>query len=170
MITSQNILIRKSKGKDLEQIYKIFLELAKSEDNATKKLDKKLMKVRKRKKDFKTIAKKDLLKSIRSRKSTFLVAEEIDKNRIIGYCYFTLNKSWCNFFKKPPILYLNAIVIMKQYRKKGISSKFMEVVNKIAKEHKCNHIFLDVISTNPAKEIYRRWGFKTGTETMFKKI
>ena len=46
------IFIRKSKIEDLEEIYEIFLELAKSEDKATKLLDNKLMNLRKRKKEL----------------------------------------------------------------------------------------------------------------------
>ncbi|MBT3298451.1 GNAT family N-acetyltransferase [archaeon] len=164
------IFIRKSKIEDLEEIYEIFLELAKSEDKATKLLDNKLMNLRKRKKEFKQLSKKDILKSIKSRKSICLVAEDTKKEKVIGYCYFTLNKSWCNFFEKPPIIYLNSIVIQNRYRKKGISSLFLKNVKKIGKKEKCRYILLDVISTNPAKKIYQKWGFKSCTETMFKRL
>ncbi len=161
-----NMRIRKAIPKDTEGVYQTFLELVRSEDSAAKKI-KGYSVLRKRKPDFEKQAKKSLLKSIRQRKSLYLVAE-ID-SKIVGYAYATIIRyQYSYYFQVHPIGYLNAIVVRKKYRGKGIAKALFAEVEKWFKIHKCIMATLDVFYTNPAIKVYTKKGYKAYDYRMFK--
>ena len=160
------MLIRKATKKDLDAVYKTFLELIKSEDAAAKKIG--YMAVRKKRHDFGSVARKQLLQSIRQRKSLYLVAEI--NNHITGYAYATIFRHKDSFFHTYPIGYLNAIVVRKKYRGQGIASALMKEAEKWFKKKKCIMSTLDVFYTNPAINVYTRLGYHAYDYRMFKRL
>lgn len=162
------MLIRKATPKDIEGIFKTFLEMVKSEDSASKKVAPFLMDLRKKGKDFKEDARKELLREVRERNSLYLVAE--DKGKIIGYCYGTVKAEKGPFFKSTLIGHLNGLVVKKQYNGKGIGSKLHRELEKWFKEKKCKQIKLEVFTTNLAKRIYSKLGYHEVISKMNKKL
>ena len=162
------MIIRKAKKKDIDGIYAVFLELAKSEDSAAKKIAHYLYKMRKRKKEFENNVKNDLLKDIRKRNTLFLVAEI--NNEIIAYALASIFGAKDNFFDIPSIGYFNALTVKNKYRKKGIGSKLNKSVEDWFKKNNCRHIYLEVFESNTASKIYERWGYKDTVHKMWKKL
>ncbi len=162
------MIIRKAKTEDVDGIYEVFLELAKSEDTAAKKAALFFYKMRKRKKDFEINVKKELLKSIRKRNSLYLVVE-ID-NKIIAYAFANILNVKDNFFEVPKIGYFNALTVKKRYRGGKIGSKLNQEIEKWFRKNNCRHIRLEVFSNNPASKIYKKWGYKDVVHKMWKKL
>ncbi|MBT5021417.1 GNAT family N-acetyltransferase [Candidatus Woesearchaeota archaeon] len=161
------VLIRKAIKKDIEEIYNCFLDMAKSEDTSTKKIDRAFMLLRQRRKDFVTSSKKELLREIRERNSLYLVAEE--NKCVVGYAYGTIKKQKSPFFVTKTIGYFNALVVRNRYRGKGIASKLRNELENWFKIKKCKLIYLEVVEQNNAKEIYKKWGYKNSNLVMVKR-
>jgi ribosomal protein S18 acetylase RimI-like enzyme len=58
-------------------------------------------------------------------------------------------------------LYVDGIAVIKEMRGKGIGSRLLDLLEKMAVEKRIRRISLEVIDTNPRAEVlYRRLGFK----------
>jgi GNAT superfamily N-acetyltransferase len=158
--------IRKATARDVDDVYGVMLELFVPEDKASKKAG--LSAIRVRRKDFKTSAKKDLLRAILDKNSLYLVAE--DGGDIIGYGYGVVKKEKSPFFVTVPIGYLSAVVVAKNYRGKGVASALHDLLVTWFKKNKCVQIHLEVFEGNPAVPIYEKWGYKTFVRKMGKKV
>ena len=162
------MIIRPAKKEDIEQIYNLFLELYKEEDNSAKKTAKFLKNLRKKRKDFEKSVKKELLKGIRERNSIYLVAE-ID-NKLVGYCYGQFTKTKDPFFKPSTIGYLHSIIVNRKFRGKGIAKKLHQEIIEWFKKKKCSTIYLEVFVNNSAISLYKGWNYKTATCKMWRNI
>lgn len=111
--------------------------------------------------------KSDFNDKIKDKNSQILIAE--DDQKIIG---FMINK--IEQFKSEKQKFLQGkmadIYIRKEYRGKGIASKFYNQSLKWFKKRGCKYIQLSVYDNNPAKKIYVDWGFKPFTIVMKKRI
>lgn len=161
------MIIRKAKKEDIQQIYKLFLQLCSEEDKAAKKTAKFLGDIRNRRNDFEKSVKKELLKELETPKSIYLVAEE---EGLMGYCYVSYQKTKDAFFKSVVIGYLNSIVVDKKHRRKGIAKKLHEEAIKWFKKNKCSIVYLEVFQNNLAVETYEKWKYKKSTCKMWKKL
>ncbi|MBU0615789.1 MAG: GNAT family N-acetyltransferase [Nanoarchaeota archaeon] len=160
--------IRKARSKDINGIYQCFLDMAESEDRSSKKIAGFLMSVRKRKKNFETSAKKELLREIKEKNSIYLVAEE--NQEIAGYIYGSIKITKSPFFDLPKVGHFNALVVRKKFRGYGISKLLNQELEKWLKKQGCKMVYLEVFSENPASELYLKWGYKKANYIMAKKL
>ena len=163
-----DVLIRKAKKKDVNQVYNILLEMIRSEDTSSKIVSNSLLDLRKRRSDFIKSAKQELIREFKEKKSIYLIAE-ID-NKILGYVRGSIIEDKDPFFKTVKIGHLNALVVLKQYSGKGIASKLNISIEKWFKENKCSQIHLEVFENNPAIQIYEKWNYKTFNRKMVKNL
>ncbi len=96
-------------------------------------------------------------KVLKGKKSDIFVAEE--SNEIAGFILISKSKSddihTFDFYGEIPYIY-----IKKDFRGKGIGSKFFKKAKKWFKDKKLKYIKLDVnVKNKKAKEIYKKWGF-----------
>lgn len=160
--------IRRATPKDIEGVYHTFLDLINAEDAMAKRISGYPMNVRKRRPDFEKRAKKQLLKSIRQRKSLFIVAEK--NNEIVAYAYATIIRYKDLYFYTPPNGYLDAIVVRKKYRRQGIAKALFKEVETWFTKKKCARAMLDTFTNNPAVEVYTKFGYLTYDYRMFKPL
>jgi len=161
--------IRKATSKDIEGVYRTFFDLINAEDAMARKIPGYPMYLRKRRPDFEKRAKKQLLKSIRQKKSLFIVAEV--HNEVVAYAYAITERYKDSFFFSPLNGYLSAIVVRKKYRKQGIARALIKEVEKWFKKKKCIRATLDVFATNPtAIGVYQKLGYATYDLRMFKPL
>jgi len=160
--------IRVANSKDILGIYECFLDMAETEDKSSKKIASFLMEVRKRRKDFETSAKKELLREIREKNSIYLIAEQNEE--IAGYIYGSIKNTKSPFFKLPKIGYFNALVVRKKFRGLGIAKMLHQELEKWLRKNGCKYIYLEVFSENSASELYFKWGYKNVNYIMAKKL
>ena len=65
---------------------------------------------------------------------------------------------------------LNYIWIDKNYRHREIGTELKDKLLKWFKKEKCQYINLVVLEKNPAKKIFKKWGFDKVLSLMRKKI
>lgn len=163
-----DILIRKAKKEEVDEVYDVLLEMIKSEDLSSKKVSNFLMYLRRKRLDFQESAKQELVREFREKNSLYLVAET--DNKIVGYVRGSILENKGPFFKTTKIGYLNALAVLKNFTGKGIVLKLNQAIEKWFKEEKCNQIHLDVFENNPAIQIYEKWGYKTFNRKMARKL
>jgi len=128
-------------------------------------LSKKESFFKKPKKNFKYYIRKSLIQMISNNKHRILVLE-ID-GKIVGSI-----SGWINYHKNSlfedscRIGTLGYLMVIKNYRNKGLSSLLKTEIFKWFKKRKCDFIVLDVNTNNPAKNIYNKWAFKKYSEKM----
>jgi ribosomal protein S18 acetylase RimI-like enzyme len=63
-------------------------------------------------------------------------------------------------FECQPIVNIHDLVVLSEYRGRGVSTKMLEKVEEIARSKNCCKITLEVLSNNQvAKSAYRKFGF-----------
>lgn len=79
-----------------------------------------------------------------------------------------LNAFWgYSTFKGKPLANIHDIVVLPEFRSRGIGNKLLEAVEKKAVERGCCKITLEVREDNPAKKLYSRFGFSDDTPPMY---
>ena len=73
------------------------------------------------------------------------------KNRRIGLYVFEFKKDHS---------YINSIQISKRFRKKGLGTAILNLMEKESKERKLSKIRLGIFKENPAIKLYERLGYK----------
>ncbi len=73
------------------------------------------------------------------------------RNRRIGLYAFEFKKDHS---------YINSIQISRQFRKKGLGTLLMNLMEKESKERKLSKIQLGIFKENPAIKLYERLGYK----------
>ncbi|MFH1063701.1 MAG: GNAT family N-acetyltransferase [Candidatus Woesearchaeota archaeon] len=162
------VKIRKAKREDLQGVYNLFLELCDSEDSSELKIAKHLKSMRKRRPDFEKSAKRALLKSISDRKALYLVAE--NEGELLGYGYGTVLSAKDSFFISQKIGCLNALVVSRKHRGKGVASGLHAELLDWFRKKGCSSASLEVFTTNAAQDIYKKWGYSSFTCKMNKKL
>jgi len=146
--------IRKATAKDVDEVYRLFLEMIKSEDAASRKSGISLMNLRKKDRNFEKNAKKELLREIRAKNSLYLVAE--DKGKLAAYAYGFIPKVKDPFFTMPIVGYFSALLVTKKHRGKGLAKKLKLEMESWFEKKKCDFVYLEVFSTNPAVDLYKK--------------
>ncbi len=72
-------------------------------------------------------------------------------NRRIGLCVFEFKKDHS---------YVNSIQISKKFRKKGLGTLLLDMIEKESKGRKLSKIQLGIFKENPAVKLYERLGYK----------
>lgn len=162
------IKIRQATTKDVDQIFEIFLDMAKAEDKAMRTSNSYLMRTRLRRDDFESSSKKCIRQKIKTKNTEYLVATIDDK--ITAYAIGEIKKNKNPFFKTVKTGRLVALAVAKKYRKRGIASLLYQEMEGWFKKRKCLQIDLFVVNNNPAISIYKKWGYKTFVNNMSKKL
>ncbi|MDR2626840.1 MAG: GNAT family N-acetyltransferase [Dysgonamonadaceae bacterium] len=87
-----------------------------------------------------------------------------------GGLYTGLLVAFENFstFTARPMINIHDIIVLPEYRGKGIGRRLMEVVIRIAEEKKCSRLTLEVRKDNlPAQHLYQTLGFDEAEPGMF---
>jgi ribosomal protein S18 acetylase RimI-like enzyme len=157
------ILIREAKKKDLNQLILLSKELHQFDN---KYQSKKLNKYTIPKKDCDNQLKKYLLKTIISKDAILFIAEK--DNSIIGYIQGSIINNNNPFMFSKKIGDFENLIVTKKYHKKGISNLLYDKLMDWFEIKNCEIIELEVLTNNPAKKIYQKWGFISISEKMRK--
>lgn len=145
-----NLLIRKAKSDDLEEIVVLAKQLWFTEKPFDKNLSDDYYETEK--------GREGLLKNIRSRKRFFLVAE-LD-SKVVGFVDGNIIKNDDGVYKED-VAYLNRLAVLSECRGLGIGTKLIDAFNKIAKEKGCSYTKICAFMENsPAVNLYKKKGFK----------
>jgi diamine N-acetyltransferase len=100
----------------------------------------------------------------------FLLLE--DNEEAIGYAWIEIRKYPETPFRKAyKSIYVHQISIVETKRKKGYGSKLMEEIYLIASDNKIDLVELDYWTENEAaKDFYRKHGFSTYREFVYKRL
>lgn len=167
-MSNVNLSIRKARVADVGQVYAVLLRMFASEDASAKKASKRLLDQRRRRKDFATSARKELLREFKEKNAVYLVA--VVDGGIVGYARGSVVEDKSPFFKTARIGHLNALAVLKKYEGKGVASKLNAELEGWFKKRGCSQIHLDVFENNPAIRIYERWGYRTYNRKMVKNL
>jgi len=108
-------------------------------------------------------------KLVSGRKNVFFIAK--DDGKSVGYVQCSLDTGVRNKVKTFPLQgWVRSLYVAKKYRKLGIGRKLFACAVDYFKMKRCHYLSLNVVSTNCAKDIYKKWGFEEFTLTMKRKI
>jgi len=146
-LLDNEMIIRQANKKDLNQL----VTLEKDFLIATQKMLKPEFKL-----FDEATSKSEFLKKIKDNDCLILVAEK--KKKIIAFSVNEIKKAQLNkrFINEGKI---SGIFVSKYYRKRGISSLLLKDSIKWFKSKRCIYLQLNVFKNNPAKDIYKKWGF-----------
>ncbi|TAL27360.1 MAG: GNAT family N-acetyltransferase [Nitrospirae bacterium] len=132
-----NILIRKARNDDFNNIVELFKQLWPDKKSNPKRLLTAFTSM------------------ILSENYELLCAEK--DGVVIGFCSLLLSH---NFWVEGNILYITTFIIDEKYRNQGIGKKLMEAVNEIAREKGCKKIELESgFHRKDAHTFYGKMGF-----------
>lgn len=141
------MIIRKVSTKDLDAISNLYMQLNEAESPFDNNLDKNYYHTEENK--------QRVLKEIRSRKQTFLVAEE--NHQVIGFINGYIDDS-PYYIKK--VAYLNNLCVDKNFRKQGIGKLLTNTFYEKMKEQGAKFVKLNAFKGNhPAVSFYEKEGF-----------
>ena len=142
------INIRKAKVSDYEVIFDLYKQLYEAESVFDDNLKKDYYETEE--------AKEKVLKAVRARKKTFLVAEE--NKKVVGLVDGYMIDSNHHIQK---VAYLDHLCVYKNFRKKGIGKMLIDEFNKRMKEQGAKSVKLNAFRQNyPASSLYEKEGFK----------
>ena len=101
-------------------------------------------------------------------KGLYLVAKEADQ--IIAFAFGTHKHTNHLLFKDVKFGTIDYLWINKEHRQNGIASMFKEKLKKWFKKENCQYINLIVLDKNPAKRVFKKWGFEKVLSLMRLKI
>ncbi|MBW3004001.1 GNAT family N-acetyltransferase [Candidatus Woesearchaeota archaeon] len=104
---------------------------------------------------------------ITGKRKWVLVAEEDGK--IVGFQVFSVKKRE-PFYKVKEVGYLDLMFIEKKYRGRGISRMLIDEACRTLKKAGVKYCELSVHSDNPAKDIWKKFGYKDYVIKMWKKL
>ncbi len=109
--------------------------------------------------------KEAFIKGLRSAQQEYLIAKQ-DK-RIVGFAALTITNS---LWDEGNSLYIEALVVDRIYRGRGIGTKLMKAITEIAKKRKCKSINFDSgLFRKDAHSFYKEQGFKKYNTYLFSK-
>jgi|GEM_PF-1310845 len=152
------IHIRTAIPSDIDALYPLFLELVETEDAILRTSAPKLMKARRRRRNFEECAKRKLREEIEQKQSLFLVA--LENNTIIGYGFgaYELRKEAMFHDHRRGFVY--TLIVKKEFRGRGIASKLHNQLLAWLKKKKCDVIFIGLFQGNFSHDIYKNWGYR----------
>lgn len=149
--------IRQAKLKDVGEVVSLWENFMDEHDKIILKKNPRLKAYLVRKKNAAGIFRKFIQKNIKSKNAVVYIAEVDGKSA--GYCLVFIKDNIAVFNLKK-IGYISDLFVKKDYRGRGISSKFMDAAIRFVKNKKIKHISLVVKKDNKsAYSVYKRWGF-----------
>ncbi len=162
------IIIREAKLRDSNDILELWTEFMKYHDDVIITNNPSVKPFLEKKKNAQVLFLKHIKRCIRSKNSVIFVAEE--KNSLIGYSLNQIKKN-IPIFKIEKLGYFSDLFVKKEYRGKGISSKFKKKAIAWFKKKRLTTISIAVYPENEhAHSIYKRWGFRDTHIEMRRKI
>lgn len=105
------------------------------------------------------------IKGLRSLQQEYLIAKQ-DK-KVVGFASLTITNS---LWDEGNSLYIEALVVDKIHRGKGIGTKLLGRITEIAKKYKCKSINFDSgLFRKEAHSFYKEQGFKKYNAYLFSK-
>jgi GNAT superfamily N-acetyltransferase len=151
------MIIRKAKISDAPEILGMWKEFMKYHTEDLVKKDKRLIPHLEKKKDAPEIFLKYAKRCIKSRNSVIYVAEEKDK--LIALSLLEIKKT-IPIFRIEKVGHFGVLFVKKEYRGKGISSRFKDEAIKWFRKKDIKYLSLMVYPGNEhARSIYKKWGF-----------
>lgn len=158
--------IRKATKKDLEDLNRLYRDYGSTLRDIT---PKRFQFFKKQLKNMDKKRKKSILYSLNDKKTIILIVKENDK--IVGMISGLIIKIKNDLFLNSRIFgYLQYLFVEKKFRGKGIANKLKKELFNWFKKKKCDFIRIEVGSTNPAKKIYKKWGFEEDAVKMIRKL
>jgi len=154
------VRIRKATIKDLAPLTQL---LIKFNERLTKYKPRDLKVFRRKEKSLNAI-RESVKKEIKNKKGLFLVAE--DKNNLVGFVFGTLQENNHMVFKTVKYGMLSHLWVKENYRGKGLATQFKKTLSVWFKKNNCKYIKLSVPDTDPAKRLYKKWGFEVLSDLM----
>ncbi len=106
-------------------------------------------------------------KDVRSRKNITFVA--VVDGKVVGYMELLVKKNE-HYFKIKKYGYVNAVVVDRKYRRKGIARALIKEGLKIFRSKGLKYVQLSAYVKYRVPKIWERMGFKTTSEMMIRKI
>lgn len=142
------MVIKNATMMDFEEIHSIFGEVHDLHLNNTTNTFK----------DIDPFTKEEFEEVLSDKNSFFLIAEEI---KIISFIHAFINEREGRKTKFKRTMHIEHLGVIKTEHNRGVGSKLIEEIKKIAKVNKCDNIILDVYSFNEnAIKFYKNKGFK----------
>jgi ribosomal protein S18 acetylase RimI-like enzyme len=158
------VKIRRANKKDLPYITKLIIEfkeyLARFEPKDLKPYSLKERPLNE--------IKKRVLKKLNNKKGRFLVAE--DKGKIVGFVYGSIEVFKHLVFEPYKRGNIQHLWVSREYRNRGIGTRLKKEISDWLKKNKCEYSRLRVPYKNPARKLYKKWGFEDSREIMIKKL
>lgn len=121
-----------------------------------------------RKRRSESAVKESLLEEIGNEDGLFLLS--IINGEITGIIYAFIRDTQGVILEPVKTGEIRHLWVSNEHRGKGISTGFRDMVISWLSEKGCGFVRVTVLSSNPAKEIYKKWGFTTVSLNMKKKI
>jgi GNAT superfamily N-acetyltransferase len=151
------MIIRKATLKDVSKIVNMWKDFMKYHDEVVVKKNPKTKPHLVKKKDAAKRFRKYIKTKIRSRNATIHIAE-IDE-KAVGYSLVYI-ESTVPIFKVDKIGRIGDLYVKKEFRGRGISSRFKEEAVKWFKKKGMKYMSIQVYTDNKfAHSIYKHWGF-----------
>lgn len=141
------MLIRKIKEADLEDLQKVYLELCEDESNLEQMKEK--------------------FRAIDCNEDYYLLGAEVE-GKIVGTVMGIVCHDLVGNFKT--FMTVENVVVMGNYRGRGICKALFQELERIASERECTYIYLVSGETrNVAHQMYRKVGFRSDNVVGFRK-
>ena len=144
------------------------LELIEAEDDASKHAHETMLETRRRRGDFETSAREELLREFEEPNSRFLIA--LEKDEIVGYARAAILEQPDPFFETTRVGYVHALCVRASERGKGIASQLYREIEPWLKSEGCRQVHLEVFDANEATKIYEGWGYTRFLSKMVKEL
>ncbi|MGM5481698.1 MAG: N-acetyltransferase family protein [Nanobdellota archaeon] len=92
-----------------------------------------------------------------------------DNGSILGFLLFKIEKRE-EYYRVKQVGYIDFLYVSENARGKGISKQLMETAKKMLKEKELHYLKLSVHVDNPAREVWKKHGFKEYRVDMYKEI
>jgi ribosomal protein S18 acetylase RimI-like enzyme len=110
----------------------------------------------------------DIEKELREEKSNFLIAETADSNRIGLAATAIVNLAGAFASKK--IIHLRFVYVQPSFRGLGVGSKLICVALERGRRVGGDYCDLNVLADNPARSLYKKFGFSEVAINMIKPL
>ncbi|MFC1768559.1 GNAT family N-acetyltransferase [Nanoarchaeota archaeon] len=151
-------MIRKAKLNDMGAILELWDQFIMDHDKIVFREKPSFRPYLKIKKNGRSIVEEFYKKHIRSKNGQVFIAE--DKGKPIGYCLVYIDNN-IPVFELEKLGYISDMFLLKEYRRKGISSLFFKESKKWCKKKGLKYMSINVNSVNSvARKVYRSWGFE----------
>jgi len=77
-------------------------------------------------------------------------------NKLVGMLHLSVRNDYVNGTDTSPVLYVEAIYVLPDYRKKGIAKEFIEFAERMAKEKGITQLASDCFIDNHVSELFHK--------------